>query len=427
MKRYLFFIAFLFIGAALLLTSPLHTPQRVAVYQKYHSAQLATTSAHQDLWQMIKQNTVLGNLVPTANAACGSSGGWGSSSFWSSPYSSSQYFTPSYSYSWSGAVNGGLQTESTTFYSPGTYTAHVTASDGYGDSATGSCSVTVSQPPPMYVSCGAYPNPATPGQSVDFSAYASGGSGSGYSYSWSGAVNGYGQTAYNTFSQPGTYNAYVTTTDSFGDTAFGNCSVSVIAYGMQVNANLSGVNIYSTVSGGGSYPVPPYTIIMGSPFTTVLTAPLVYTSPYGTYVFSSWVNDPSIALSDNGVNGSQDVATAQVSTSTGAGQNYPTATAQYIAYAFSIDPTANPTSGVAPLTVNFAANPYDNFPHAHITYSWNFGDGSTSNAENPQHTFQKVGQYAVSLSATDNITGVTRTAQVTINAQYALPKFRETQ
>ena len=31
------------------------------------------------------------------------------------------------------------------------------------------------------------------------------------------------------------------------------------------------------------------------------------------------------------------------------------------------------------------------------TYSWNFGDGSTSNLKNPSHTFQNAGTYSVEL------------------------------
>ncbi|OKY26467.1 hypothetical protein BI291_11630 [Thalassotalea sp. PP2-459] len=36
------------------------------------------------------------------------------------------------------------------------------------------------------------------------------------------------------------------------------------------------------------------------------------------------------------------------------------------------------------------------------SYSWNFGDGSTSNAANPSHAFTSVGTYTVTLTVTDN-------------------------
>ncbi|MGA1842195.1 MAG: PKD domain-containing protein [bacterium] len=68
-----------------------------------------------------------------------------------------------------------------------------------------------------------------------------------------------------------------------------------------------------------------------------------------------------------------------------------------------IDPIVNfsatPTSGEAPLTVNFTvtASSYDGI----TSYSWNFGDGSTYEGENPRHTFTDSGTYTVSLSATE--------------------------
>lgn len=56
--------------------------------------------------------------------------------------------------------------------------------------------------------------------------------------------------------------------------------------------------------------------------------------------------------------------------------------------------TASPVSGNAPLTVQFA-----NQSTGQITsYFWNFGDGSTSTAVNPQKVFQTVGTYNVFLT-----------------------------
>jgi PKD repeat protein len=61
------------------------------------------------------------------------------------------------------------------------------------------------------------------------------------------------------------------------------------------------------------------------------------------------------------------------------------------------DFTAAPTSGVAPLTVNFtnlSTGDYD-------TCSWAFGDGGTSNAcVAPSHIYASTGVYTVSLAVT---------------------------
>lgn len=63
--------------------------------------------------------------------------------------------------------------------------------------------------------------------------------------------------------------------------------------------------------------------------------------------------------------------------------------------------SATPTSGTAPLTVNFSsAGSYDPDGSA-ISYSWNFGDGSASStAANPSHVYA-AGNYTSTLTVTD--------------------------
>lgn len=58
--------------------------------------------------------------------------------------------------------------------------------------------------------------------------------------------------------------------------------------------------------------------------------------------------------------------------------------------------TATPTSGQAPLTVNFA----DQSTGTISEYAWDFGDGSTSSEQNPTHDFVTSGTYAVTLTVT---------------------------
>jgi gliding motility-associated-like protein len=69
-----------------------------------------------------------------------------------------------------------------------------------------------------------------------------------------------------------------------------------------------------------------------------------------------------------------------------------------------LDFTYDPASGCAPLTVTFTntsqyANP--------STYVWDFGDGFTSTAIHPVHTYTQAGVYTVILSASDNGGGTT--------------------
>jgi glucose/arabinose dehydrogenase/chitodextrinase len=63
--------------------------------------------------------------------------------------------------------------------------------------------------------------------------------------------------------------------------------------------------------------------------------------------------------------------------------------------------SANRTSGPAPLTVNFSSAGSNDPEGQPITYSWDFGDGSSSTAANPSHTYANAGQYLVRLTVSD--------------------------
>ena len=57
----------------------------------------------------------------------------------------------------------------------------------------------------------------------------------------------------------------------------------------------------------------------------------------------------------------------------------------------------NPTQGCAPLTVQFT----DQSTGEPTSWSWTFGDGGTSTAQNPSHTYNNPGKYTVSLTASN--------------------------
>jgi PKD repeat protein len=61
------------------------------------------------------------------------------------------------------------------------------------------------------------------------------------------------------------------------------------------------------------------------------------------------------------------------------------------------DFSASPTSGTAPLSVQFT----DQSTGQVTSWAWNFGDGSAiSTAQNPSHTYQNAGTYSVNLTVT---------------------------
>ncbi|MGH7967723.1 MAG: PKD domain-containing protein, partial [Limisphaerales bacterium] len=65
--------------------------------------------------------------------------------------------------------------------------------------------------------------------------------------------------------------------------------------------------------------------------------------------------------------------------------------------------TADPTNGPEPLTVNFTSVGVDNGGHTITQWNWDFGDGSTSAAQNPTHTYTRSGTFSVALVATNNL------------------------
>ena len=76
--------------------------------------------------------------------------------------------------------------------------------------------------------------------------------------------------------------------------------------------------------------------------------------------------------------------------------------------------SASPTSGFAPLTVQFTGFAED--PQGdELTIEWDFGDGATSNELSPEHTYTEPGSYTATLTATDS-DGETGTASVDIEA-----------
>jgi PKD repeat protein len=59
--------------------------------------------------------------------------------------------------------------------------------------------------------------------------------------------------------------------------------------------------------------------------------------------------------------------------------------------------SGTPLSGTAPLTVDFT----DESTGGPSSWSWDFGDGGTSTAQNPSHTYEAAGTYTVALTATN--------------------------
>lgn len=66
-----------------------------------------------------------------------------------------------------------------------------------------------------------------------------------------------------------------------------------------------------------------------------------------------------------------------------------------------ISATATPTSGVAPLDVDFSATATDPEGDSPLTFDWTFGDGQVDSGTDVSHTYVSPGDYAATLTVSD--------------------------
>ena len=167
------------------------------------------------------------------------------------------------------------------------------------------------------------------------------------------------------------------------------------------------VDAAAAVSGGGTTPTPPVAAFSGTPVSgeTPLT---VYFTDQSTNTPTSWYwtfGDGGTATVQNPNHTYTAAGTYSVSltVSNADGSDALTRT-NYIAVTNPPEPTppvaaftANVVSGDAPLAVQFT----DQSTNVPTSWSWTFGDGGTSTAQNPSHVYANAGLYTVSLTATN--------------------------
>ncbi|MFD5322490.1 ThuA domain-containing protein [Streptomyces sp. NPDC127092] len=87
----------------------------------------------------------------------------------------------------------------------------------------------------------------------------------------------------------------------------------------------------------------------------------------------------------------------------------------------SAEASASRTSGTAPLKVAFSSAGTTDPEGEALTYGWDFGDGATSTAANPTHTYRTNGTYTATVTAKDP-TGRTGSASVRVVVGNTEPK-----
>jgi len=150
---------------------------------------------------------------------------------------------------------------------------------------------------------------------------------------------------------------------------------------------------------------PRFTDATAGDFTLQANSPAV---DAGTAYFE-WNGNVLVDLSSGEYNGNAPDMGAFESTYTGGGGSNQAPVAVV---------SANPESGTAPLSVQFSSAGSSDPDGTISAFAWDFGDGSTSNAANPLHTYTNTGTYNATLTVTDD-QGATGSATVTIDVAQA--------
>lgn len=227
------------------------------------------------------------------------------------------------------------------------------------------------------------------GQTVTFSSSISGGQ-TPYSISWAFGDGGTATTANAThaYSSAKTYTATLTVTDALGQTATQSLQVNISALptvaaaaSPLIGGTGNSTSFWANATGG----TPPLSYLWDfgdgctAPCSTSATPTHVYTGP-GNYSAHVTVVDGA------GVSASSSV-TVEVKAPKGA-----------VVPSF----TASPTTGTAPLWVNFTSSVYGGTPP--YTLHWDFGDSSpVATAPTVAHEYLSGGTFAVNLTATDSL------------------------
>ena len=306
--------------------------------------------------------------------------------------------TGSYTYQWylNGAAASGItsSTYTTSFSSSGSESIYVVLTDGIGNMATSSTITETVNPDPT-VSVSSSQNPTDVGNSVTFTASASGGTGS-FSYTW--YLNGATQTASTdqfdyTFSSAGVYYINVTVKDSLGniasyslkETVNPDPSVTVSSSPAPTDAGVP-VTFSSSPSGGTS----PYN------YTWEINSVVASYSASFSYTFtSSGIYTVLLTLRDSNGN----TATAKLNETVNADPTV-TISPEYT----SIDQGINDT-----FTANVNGGTYP------FNYTWYVGSTIVNYSQSFHYAFAYTGTYNVKVTVKDSL-GENSSTSVTITS-----------
>ncbi len=285
------------------------------------------------------------------------------------------------SYAWSfpggSPSSSTLQNPAVVYNTPGTYTVTLTASNASGSNTASQVN---------FITVNAGPIAGFTSSVAGVVATFTNTTTNGVSYSWNfgDSQTSTAQNPSHAYTQDGTYSVTLTSTNPCGTSTASHVVVIVTP----PTANFSA----TPATGCG-----PLTV----QFTSTSSANSItyaWAFPGGT-PSSSTAQNPTVVYNTPGV------YTVSLTVSNNAGSNTATKT-NFITV--NPGPTAGFTSSVAGATATFTNTSVNG-----ATYSWAFGNGQTSTAQNPSHTYINDGMYTVTLTAT-NACGTSTASQVVV-------------
>ena len=211
----------------------------------------------------------------------------------------------------------------------------------------------------------------------------------GWSWNFGDSTTSTAQSPSKTYSSPGTY------------------TVSLTATGTGGSNTLTKANYITVTAPPVVAPVANFTVNPPSQGTTATVFNFADSST-GTVTARSWdFKDGTTSNLQNPVKQFTKTGTYNVTLTISPGGSIATKPITVTEAPPLVSFSATPTSGPAPLAVNFSNDSSGDIQ----SWSWSFGDSGTSTVQNPSpHTYDKEGTYTVSLTATSSTgTKVTKT------------------
>ncbi|WNY23345.1 hypothetical protein MmiHf6_06520 [Methanimicrococcus hongohii] len=260
-----------------------------------------------------------------------------------------------------------------TYNQTGTYTVSLTVSNEFGsDTKTEKSLVNVGVAPNVFFTA----NGTINSNQVAFTTHGDTTDSGTYKWDFGDGSTSSEKNPTHTYKSTGVYNVTLNVTNSYGTSTYTLRNVSITNtlkadFSAENNMGSSPLNVKFTDQTQGAGSGSTYLWNFGDGTTSADKNPSHTYNRTGTYSVALTVTNPCGAT--DSVIKSSYVSVGKV----------PVA-----------DFTGTPRTGVASLAVQFT----DKSQGSNLTYSWDFGDGTTSTDANPKHTYSKEGTYTVKLT-----------------------------